>query len=197
MRQLAWGGQARSMSNDGSFAPIARRDVLTGMIAAGAAALIPSPLLAALPERRLAFRNIHNGETADACYFSGGALRADGVAELNHAMRDWRTGGAIAMDHDLFDLLVGVRERLGLGPSMRFELICGYRSPATNAMLHQRSSAVASKSQHMLGKAADVHFPGVPLDRLRAAGLAMGRGGVGFYPRDGFVHLDTGPVRSW
>ena len=185
------------MIGNGKLAPFARRDILTGVLAVGAAALIPSPLLAAMPERRLAFRNIHNGETADACYYSCGALRPDGVAELNHAMRDWRNGTAIAMDHDLFDLLVGVREKLGLGDATRFELISGYRSPATNAMLHERSAAVASRSQHMLGKAADVHVQGVPLETLHAAGLAMGRGGVGFYPRDGFVHLDTGPVRTW
>jgi uncharacterized protein YcbK (DUF882 family) len=159
--------------------------------------LISSPLLAAMPERRLAFRNIHNGERADACYFSRGAIRPDGIAELNHAMRDWRNGKIAAMDHDLFDLLVGVRQKLGIGPSTKFELISGYRSPETNAMLHERSGAVASKSQHLLGKAADVHIPGVPLERLQAAGLAMGRGGVGLYPRDGFVHLDTGPVRAW
>ena len=185
------------MSGNGNLAPIARRGALMGLIALGATALIPSPLLATMPERRLAFRNIHNGETADACYFSRGALRSDGIAELNHAMRDWRNGDMIAMDHDLFDLLVGVREQLGLGATTRFELISGYRSPATNAMLHERSDAVASKSQHLLGKAADVHVQGIPLEQLHAAGLAMGRGGVGFYPRDGFVHLDTGPVRTW
>jgi uncharacterized protein YcbK (DUF882 family) len=185
------------MTGHPNLAAIARRDVLTAMMAVGATALVPSPLLAAMPERRLAFRNIHNNERADACYFSRGMLRPDGIAELNHAMRDWRNGCTTAMDHDLFDLLVDVREKLGLGPSTKFELISGYRSPATNAMLHERSGAVASKSQHLLGKAADVHIPGVPLERLQAAGLAMGRGGVGLYPRDGFVHLDTGPVRAW
>lgn len=185
------------MIGNGKFAPFARRDLVMGALAVGATALIPSRLLAAMPERRLAFRNIHNGEKADACYFSGGAFRPDGIAELNHAMRDWRNGSAVAMDRDLFDLLVGVREKLGLSDATRFELISGYRSPATNAMLHERSAAVSSKSQHMLGKAADVHIAGVPLERLHAAGLAMNRGGVGFYPRDGFVHLDTGRVRSW
>ena len=112
-------------------------------------------------------------------------------------MRDWRNGDIAHMDPDLFDLLVGVREKLGLGATTKFELISGYRSPATNAMLHERSGAVASKSQHMLGKAADVHIPGVPLERLHAAGMAMSRGGVGYYPVDNFVHLDTGPVRTW
>ena len=185
------------MSIDVNLASVARRDVLGAMIAAGATAMVPSPLLAAMPERRLAFRNIHNNERADACYFSQGRFRADGIAELNHAMRDWRNGSIARMDPELFDLLVSVREKLGIGASTKFELISGYRSPATNFMLHERSGAVASKSQHLLGKAADVHIPGVPLERLRAAGLAMNRGGVGFYPRDGFVHLDTGPVRAW
>jgi uncharacterized protein YcbK (DUF882 family) len=185
------------MTGNRNLASIARRDILGGMLAVGATALIPSPLLAALPERRLAFRNVHNGERADACYFARGALRPDGVAELNHAMRDWRNGHVTAMDHDLFDLLVGVREKLGLDASTKIELISGYRSPETNAMLHERSGAVASKSQHILGKAADIHIPGIALERLHAAGMAMGRGGVGYYPQDGFVHLDTGPVRIW
>jgi uncharacterized protein YcbK (DUF882 family) len=171
--------------------------MLSAIVAVGATALIPSPLLASMPERRLAFRNIHNDERADACYFSQGRFRADGIAELNHALRDWRNGDIARMDPDLFDLLVGVREKLGLSASTRFELISGYRSPETNAMLHERSGAVASKSQHLLGKAADVHIPGIELERLRAAGVAMNRGGVGFYPVDGFVHLDTGPVRTW
>ena len=185
------------MLADVTLASIARRDVLGAMIAAGATALVPSPLLAAMPVRRLAIRNIHNNERADACYFSQGRFRPDGLAELNHAMRDWRNGNIARMDPSLFDLLVGVRQKLGIGSSTKFELISGYRSPATNAMLHERSGGVASKSQHMLGKAADVHIPGVPLERLHAAGMAMNRGGVGLYRRDGFVHLDTGPVRTW
>jgi uncharacterized protein YcbK (DUF882 family) len=185
------------MLADVNLASIARRNVLGAMIAAGATALVPAPLLAAMPERRLSFRNVHNDERADACYFSQGRFRADGIAELNHAMRDWRNGDIARMDPDLFDLLVGVREKLGLSDSTKFELISGYRSPVTNAMLHERSGAVASKSQHLLGKAADVHIPGVPLERLHAAGMAMNRGGVGFYPADNFVHLDTGPVRTW
>ncbi len=185
------------MSGNLNLAAIARRDILTAMFAAGATALLPSPLLAAMPERRLAFRNIHNNERYDACYYAQGRFRPDGIAELNHAMRDWRNGSIARMDPSLFDLLVDVREKLGIGPSTKFELISGYRSPETNAMLHERSGAVASKSQHILGKAADVHIPGVPLERLQAAGLAMARGGVGLYPRDGFVHLDTGPIRAW
>src|ERR1700710_2347553 len=100
---------------------------LGAMIAAGATALVPSPLLAAMPERRLAFRNIHNNERADACYFSQGRFRVDGIAELNHAMRDWRNGSIARMDPGLFDLLVSVREKLGIGPGMKFELISGYR----------------------------------------------------------------------
>ena len=185
------------MLPDLNLSSVGRRDVLGAILAAGATALVPSPLLAAMPERRLAFRNIHNNERYDACYYSQGRFRADGLAELNHALRDWRNGNITRMDPGLFDLLVGVREKLGIGPATKFELISGYRSPATNAMLHERSGGVASKSQHVLGKAADVHIPGVALERLRAAGLAMNRGGVGMYPRDGFVHLDTGPVRTW
>jgi uncharacterized protein YcbK (DUF882 family) len=185
------------MTGNDNSTRLARRDALLTIAAVGAATLYTSPLLAAMPERRLSFHNIHTGEKADACYYSDGRMRPDGIAELNHALRDWRNGQVMSMDHDLFDLLTCVRERLGLGERTSFELISGYRSPATNAMLHERSGGVAAKSQHMLGKAADVRITGVPLERLHAAGLAMARGGVGFYPRDGFVHLDTGRVRTW
>src|SRR4029453_14838473 len=78
-------------------------------------------------------------------------------------------------------------------------IVCGYRSPETNAMLRRRSNGVAQFSQHMLGKAIDFYIPGVPLEQLREAGLRAQRGGVGFYPTSGapFVHMDTGSVRHW
>ena len=104
------------------------------------------------------------------------------------------------MDRRLLALLVSLREKLELGSNHPIGLISGYRSPATNAALHAAGgehSGVASRSQHMRGKATDIAVPGVTLDRLHQAALALGGGGVGYYPRDGFVHVDSGSVRHW
>lgn len=176
---------------------LGRRKVLGGLMGLGATALIGSPAAAMFGERRIAFRNVHNNERIDARYFGAGGYDAQGLAEINHGLRDWRTGDMTQMDRPLLDVLVSIRDRLGVAAGRPFDLISGYRSPHTNAMLHERSGAVATKSQHMLGKATDIAMPGIALDRLRAAAMAGQRGGVGFYPRDGFVHVDTGRVRSW
>jgi uncharacterized protein YcbK (DUF882 family) len=170
-------------------------------IGAGASYLssfcLSSVAQAALPERRLAFSNPHNGERFDVCYFSNGRYRRAGLAELNHALRDWRTGETAQMDPRLLDLLVRIRDRLDVSPRVHLRLISGYRCPSTNRALHGRSLAVATKSQHLLGKATDIAIPSADLARLRNAAMSLHGGGVGYYPADGFVHIDTGPVRHW
>lgn len=152
---------------------------------------------APLPEKRLAFRNIHNNETVDARFFGPQGFDPEGLAEINHGLRDWRTNEVTRMDPALILLLATLRETLEVSPRARFDIISGYRSPQTNAALHARSGGVASKSQHMLGKATDIALPGTALDRVHQAALSLKRGGVGFYPQSGFVHVDTGRVRHW
>ncbi len=174
-----------------------RRDLVSGGAAALVMAALSERVSARAPERRLALISPHSGERYDACYFANGRYRADGLAELDHAMRDWRTGATRHMDPALFDLLVRVRERLDVSSKKYVKLVSGYRSPKTNGALHARSHGVASNSQHMLGKATDIAIPGVPLNRLRDAALLMRGGGVGYYPHDDFVHIDTGSVRHW
>jgi len=178
-----------------------RRTLVKSMLTVGAGMLVaPGSLLAAMPERRLAFRNVHTNEKIDARYYGASGFDPQGLAEIDHGLRDWRSGQMRTIDRELLDLLVRVRERLGVSPRRPFDLISGYRSPETNAALREAGGAttgVATLSQHMLAKATDVALPGVPLDRLRLAALDVGGGGVGFYPRDGFVHIDTGRVRSW
>ncbi len=98
------------------------------------------------------------------------------------------------MDPRLLDLLAAVHGKVQKGP---FQVISGYRSPQTNAMLHERSGEVATKSLHMQGMAIDVRIEGVALDHLHNAALDLGRGGVGFYPTSNFVHMDVGRVRQW
>lgn len=179
-------------------ATIGRRQMLGGVLALGGLGLLPKAAFAALPERRLAFRNVHNSERIDARYFGADGFDAEGLAEINHGLRDWRTGDMAEIDTELLDLLASVRDRLGVSPRRPFDLISGYRSPRTNAALRARGDGgVASRSQHIHARASDVALPGISLDRLRSAALSANRGGVGYYPRDGFVHIDTGPVRTW
>jgi len=180
---------------------IGRRRLLAGVMTGGAAALLlPKAAMAALPERRIAFRNIHTSENFDARFFGANGWDPQGLAELNHGLRDWRNNDSTQMDPQLLLVLSQIRDKLGIAPRAKIDLISGYRSPKTNSALRERGGAhtgVATKSQHMLGKATDVRMPGVSLDNLHMAALSMQAGGVGFYPKDGFVHIDTGRVRKW
>src|SRR6185295_19413237 len=145
--------------------------------------------------RSLTLRHTHTNEKVTITYKVNGRYDDEAVKKLNHVLRDWREDQATSMDPHLFDLIWDVyREVEATEP---IAIVCGYRSPGTNAMLRRRSSGVAKFSQHMLGKAMDFYIPGVPLDKLREAGLRASRGGVGFYPSSNFVHLDTGSVRHW
>jgi len=179
---------------------LGRRGLLGGALMAGAAGLLGGRAFAAMPEKRIAFRNIHTNDSVDARFFGASGWDHDGLAELNHGLRDWRTNEATAMDPQLMLLLSAIRDKLGVAPQTRIDLISGYRSPHTNAALRAAGgehTGVASKSQHMLGKATDIHMPGVSLENLHLAALSMKGGGVGYYPKDGFVHVDTGRVRTW
>ena len=153
---------------------------------------------AALNETRtLSFHHTHSNEDLTVTFKRDGRYDEAALKELNHYLRDWRTQDQTVMDPHLFDILWEVyRDVDGNKP---IQIISSYRSPATNAMLHRRSSGVARFSQHMLGHAMDFFIPGVPLEQIRFAGLRLQRGGVGFYPTSGspFVHLDTGSIRHW
>jgi uncharacterized protein YcbK (DUF882 family) len=147
--------------------------------------------------RTLSFHHTHSDEDLTVTFKRDGRYDEDALKKLNHYLRDWRTQDEIVMDRHLFDILWEVyRDVDGQKP---IQIISSYRSPATNAMLRRRSSAVARFSQHMLGHAMDFYIPDVPLEQIRYAGLRLQRGGVGFYPTSGspFVHLDTGSIRHW
>ncbi len=148
-------------------------------------------------ERALRLYNLHTHERAVIVYKRNGVYDANGLNALNQFLRDWRRDRVIKMDPHLFDLLWQVYNQSGSHDYI--QVVCGYRSPATNGMLRRRSHGVAKYSQHMLGKAMDFYIPDVPLPKLRAIGLRMQLGGVGFYPTSGspFVHMDTGRVRHW
>ena len=179
---------------------LGRRGLLGGIMAVGASALMGGKAFAALPERRIAFRNVHTNETVDARFFGANGWDPQALAELNHGLRDWRNNESTTMDRHLMLLLTQIRDKLDVAPQTKIELISGYRSPRTNATLRAAGgehTGVASKSQHMLGKATDIHMPGIALENLHLAALSMKAGGVGYYPKDGFVHVDTGRVRTW
>lgn len=145
--------------------------------------------------RRAVLHNLHTGEAFNEVYYANGAYLPDALAEANRVMRDWRTGDQTFIDPGLFDALHAIQQKVEAnGP---FQIISGYRSPKTNAMLRSRSKGVAEHSQHSVGKAIDVRIPGVELANLRDAALSIGAGGVGFYPVSNFVHIDTGRVRQW
>jgi uncharacterized protein YcbK (DUF882 family) len=147
--------------------------------------------------RTLSFHHTHSDEDLTVTFKRDGRYDEDALKKLNHFLRDWRSQDSTTMDRHLFDIIWEVyRDVDGRKP---IQIISAYRSPATNAMLRRRSSGVARFSQHMLGHAMDFYIPDVPLENIRAAGLRLQRGGVGFYPTSGspFVHLDTGSIRHW
>ncbi len=146
--------------------------------------------------RTLTMHHMHTDEDITITYKRNGQYDEEALKKLDWFLRDWRKEESTGMDPQLFDLLWEVSQEFG---GKTIQVVCGYRSPATNAMLRKRSSGVAQHSQHMLGKATDFYIPGVPLEDLREAGLRLQRGGVGYYPTSGspFVHLDVGSVRMW
>jgi uncharacterized protein YcbK (DUF882 family) len=176
---------------------MSRRDVLrigTGVVAG----LILPPVLAAVPvpaERSLSFYNTHTGESTTTVYRSGDGYIASGLQEINVILRDHRSGDIHAMDKDLLDLLFVLR--MQVDSSCAYQVISGYRSPATNAALHKNSSGVAKHSFHMQGKAIDIRLPGCDLQHLHRAALDLKAGGVGYYTASNFIHVDVGPVRRW
>jgi uncharacterized protein YcbK (DUF882 family) len=147
--------------------------------------------------RTLSFHHTHSDEDLTVTFKRDGRYDEEALKKINYFLRDWRSQDQTTMDRHLFDILWEVyRDVDGRKP---IQIISAYRSPATNAMLRRRSSGVARFSQHMLGHAMDFYIPDVPLEQVRAAGLRLQRGGVGFYPTSGspFVHLDTGSIRHW
>lgn len=145
--------------------------------------------------RSVSLDNLHTGESLEAVYWDAGQYIPDVLDAVNVHLRDYRTGDVHAIDPRLLDLLDAVAARTET--RKKFQVISGYRSPKTNAMLHEQSGQVAKKSMHLQGMAIDVRLPDVELQHLHAAALSLGRGGVGYYPESNFVHIDVGPVRSW
>lgn len=164
---------------------------------AGAVLPLARPALASLPNARsLEFDHTHTGESVSVVFAIGNHFVPEALGTLNRFLRDHYSGEVGRIDPQLFELLFRTRQELGT--DQPFQVISGYRCATTNSTLRNtRGGGVARHSLHMEGKAIDIRIPGVPLSDLRDAAMAQQSGGVGFYPRDRFVHIDTGRVRYW
>ena len=147
------------------------------------------------PERKLSLLNLHTGESLDATYWAEGQYLSSELKAINHILRDHRTGDEYRMDNDLLNLLNVLHQKMG--SKQAFQIISGYRSPKTNAALNKKSNGVAKKSLHMQGRAIDIRLPGCKLSDLRKAAIDCQAGGVGYYAKSDFIHIDTGSVRRW
>jgi uncharacterized protein YcbK (DUF882 family) len=130
-------------------------------------------------------------------YFEKGQYLPDALDEISYLFQDHMTGDTHPVDVALLDQLHDLKQTLGVSNNKPIHIVCGYRSPMTNAYLRSRSRAVAKNSLHMQGRAIDIRMEGVSSRNIRDAALTMARGGVGYYPRSNFVHLDTGGFRTW
>lgn len=178
--------------------PNSSRRRFLGLCVASAATLAIRPGHAAVTgetERSLSFHHLHTGERLREVYWADGEYIDEGVAAIRRLFRDFRTGDSHRVDLKLLDTLHHLRQKTH--SSKPFEIISAYRSPKTNAMLRNNSSGVAKKSLHMQGKAIDIRVPGQDLKKLQLAARSLKSGGVGYYPKSGFIHLDTGRVRYW
>ncbi|MCP4933302.1 MAG: DUF882 domain-containing protein [bacterium] len=171
--------------------------------AAGACLFLSSLLLqpngadAARDERTLTLYEIHLKETSTVTFKRDGKYLPAGLKKLNHAMRDWRTGATTTMDPKLFDLVWELKQQLGYKKAIH--VISGHRSAKTNRRLRRRGGGQARKSQHVGGRAMDIHFPGLKVSMVRKHAFLLETGGVGYYPTSAlpFVHVDTARVRAW
>lgn len=145
--------------------------------------------------RTLKFFHTHTGQNLEVTYYQNGLYLLEPMEELRNFLADWRNGEKIAIDPKLMDILWKIQQVTG--NSGTFEVISAYRSPSTNRHLRSKSKGVARNSQHVLGKAIDVRLRGLDTDKLRDVALELKLGGVGFYAKNDFVHVDTARVRRW
>lgn len=184
-----------------------RRKFLTDITKGSAlAATLAAPVLAvpaqaarfSLPRKgayEVSFRNQHTGETFSGEYRVGDRYLPNAFEEINYVLRDFRANEVFPIDPRLIDILYAVRQKAG--STTAFEILSGYRCPKTNAMLRRVGSGVAKNSLHMVGQAIDFRLPGHSTKGVRNIARGLKAGGVGYYSRSNFVHIDTGKVRSW
>src|SRR5215469_16702956 len=171
-----------------------RRFLKFGLAAVASVAVWPAEARL-IDRRRLSFENLHTGESLDTVYWINGKYQPGALHAINVLLRDFRNGQVYPIDRKLLDLLATLCTRLHSAAPI--QVISGYRSPETNAMLASYSDGVAAGSLHMEGMAIDIRIPGRSLRQVHRVALDMAEGGVGYYPRSDFVHVDTGRLRRW
>ena len=175
-----------------------RRDFLKKSIVLGAGLVVsPHELFSyRLPvDRTIKLYNAHTGEHLKATYWAKDHFVKSELSKINHLLRDFRTGDVVEMDVKLLDLLYSIQ--LIRDTNKPIKVYSGYRSPKTNEKLRKASEGVAKNSYHLKAQAIDINLPGTELKNLKKLATFLKRGGVGYYPRSGFMHIDTGPIRYW
>lgn len=157
---------------------------------------LPLDVSSAPEIHRLRLYHTHTNERLEIVYRKGDAYVPSAITELEHFLRDHRTGTVHHFDPRLFDLLSDLTASIG-DPDAEIDVVCGYRTPWSNSFLRSRSRAVARHSLHMQAMAIDIRMPGVDTAKLRDAALHLHRGGVGYYRSNDFIHVDVGRVRKW
>lgn len=172
--------------------------VACGGIAApalGASKYVSSTSRFLYPDRKLSFHNVHTGEMISTVYWSNGRYIADSLDDIDWILRDFRTGEIRKIDPRLLNILYLLNRKLDTQKPV--QVLSAYRSKKTNDMLRRTTEGVAKRSFHMQARAIDIRIPKIDTGNINLAALRLGGGGVGYYPESNFVHLDTGPVRTW
>lgn len=146
-------------------------------------------------KRSIAFYHTHTGERLEVVYFSDGRYRDNALHQINHFLRDFRTGDMAEVDPATLDIVHAVQQQAGHEGEVH--IVSAFRSPKTNEMLRAKSSGVAKKSQHIEGRAIDFRLPGINTSVVRDIARSLKRGGVGYYRSSDFIHVDSGRVRYW
>ncbi|PCJ99856.1 MAG: twin-arginine translocation pathway signal sequence domain-containing protein [Zetaproteobacteria bacterium] len=190
-----------SQNADDEQLKVQRRDFIKMGLAGVIGAMVPfistRSVLAANNNStwKIAFRHAHTGESFSGVYRVGDKYLPEAFERLNYVLRDFRTEEVFPMDPHVIDILSIIHRKTGA--TVPYQALSGYRSPKTNAMLGRKTRGVASNSFHMYGQAVDIRIPEYSTRKLRNAAKSLEAGGVGYYPRSNFVHVDTGSVRTW
>ncbi len=176
---------------------VTRRQLIAGAAATLAFAMLPGSAVSSYgaPARSISLVNPYTGELVVTTYWEDGRYIPEALEEVGFILRDKHTAQVKEVDPELLDLLVDLRRTLRVKEP--FQVVCGYRSPETNRNLRKVNKGAAKESLHMRGQAIDIRLKSRSAGEIRKAALALGRGGVGYYPGSNFVHVDTGKVRAW